>query len=235
VLREKTFDRSQIVVRNIQRQFRQSLRNSWALGDAKRGEAGTGLREKMVSVAVIAPFKFDDEVAASESAREANRTHGGFGTAGNKADFIEERNGAADSLSELDLEFRGYAVAGSLLCLIGNRRNDSRMRVAEQHGPPRADEVEQPVAVRIEQILSSAAFDDERFAADGAERADGAVDATDENLFSVGENFAGAAAAVLRRRLRCHLRSIIWRSKSLNSGSPNSCLQPVHGQECGAT
>ena len=55
---ESSFDRSQIVVRRIQRQRRQRLRNSWALGDAQRGQAGAGLRKKTVGVTVITAFEF---------------------------------------------------------------------------------------------------------------------------------------------------------------------------------
>jgi hypothetical protein len=72
------------------------------------------------------------------------------------------------------------------------------MRVSEQHGSPGTDEIEEAVAVSVEKVLSMAAFDDERFAADGAEGADRAVDAADEDLFGFGEDFAGAATAVLR-------------------------------------
>ena len=183
----------EIVVGGVERELRESLRDAGTLGDAERGETGAGLGEKAVGVAVVAAFKFDEQIASGETASEAERAHGGFGAAGDEADFLQERNGAANLLRELDFEFGGDAVAGALLRLIGDGGGDGGIGVAEQHGAPGADEIEQLIAVGVVEILALAAFDDERFAADGAEGADGRVDAADENFFGFGEDFAGAA------------------------------------------
>src|SRR5215467_4057912 len=68
VLRKKSFDCDEIIVRNIEREFGKSLWHAGALGDAERGEPGTGLREKAVGMSVVATFKFDDQIASGESA-----------------------------------------------------------------------------------------------------------------------------------------------------------------------
>src|SRR5258707_15163166 len=117
---------------------------------------------------VVAAFEFYDQVAAGEAAREAKSAHGGFGTAGNEADFFHDRNYAADSLRELDFQFGGYAVAGAFLRLIGDGGGYRRIGVAEKHGSPGADEIEELVAVGVVEILALAALDDQGFAALGA-------------------------------------------------------------------
>jgi hypothetical protein len=64
------------------------------------------------------------------------------------------------------------------------------------------------VAVSIVEILALAAFDDERFAAHGAEGADRRVDTADENFFGFSEDFAGAAIVAARGWLSGgHVRS----------------------------
>ena len=161
------------------------------------------MREKAVGMQpLITAGNFDDEVASGKAAGEADGARlGGFGAAGNETeDFFEEWNGALDALGELDFEFGGDAVAGSLLGLIGNGGDDGRMGVAEQHGAPGPDKIEQLVAVGVKKRNWPAP----RSMMSGSpptetESADGAVDAADEDAFSVGEDFAGTpAAAVLR-------------------------------------
>ena len=225
VLRKEVFDGSEIVVGSVQTEFGESLRNARAFGDAERGEAGACLREKAVGVAVIAACKFNDEVAAGEAAGQTDGAHGGFSAAGDETDFIEERDGAADALSELHFELGRYTVAGPLLRLIGNSGDNGGMRVAKQHGSPGTDEVEQAVAVGVEKILAGAALDDERFTADGTESANWAIDAADEDLFGFGEDFAGAAAAVLGRGLRgAHLLCQVSVSKKRNNAAKDRSM-----------
>src|SRR5216684_8942365 len=149
---------------------------------------------------VVASCKFYDQVATSESAREAKSAHGGFCAAGDETNFFHERNCAADALRELDFEFGGYAVACAFLRLIGDGGGDGRIGVAEQHGAPGANEIQKLVAVSIVKILALAAFDDQRFATNGAEGADGGVDAADENFFSLREDFAGPEIVAAPRR-----------------------------------
>ncbi|GAC1637862.1 MAG: hypothetical protein NVS9B14_18050 [Candidatus Acidiferrum sp.] len=63
------------------------------------------------------------------------------------------------------------------------------MRVPEQHGAPRADEIDQFVAVGIVNVRALPTFHDERFAADGAKGAHGAIDAADEDLLRLAKDF----------------------------------------------
>jgi hypothetical protein len=69
--------------------------------------------------------------------------------------------------------------------------------VAQQHGAPGADVIEQLIAIRIIQMLTLAALDDERLTAYGAEGADGTIDAAHEQFFGALEDFARASALPL--------------------------------------
>src|SRR5262249_58620950 len=165
------------------------------------GKTGRWWRRKRSTIASRAASVSSARRASSTSRCEPDRAHGRFRAARDKPDLLEERNGAADTLRKLDFKLRGYTVTGSLLRLVSDRCNHSRMGVAEQHCAPGADKVQQPIAVRVEQILPSAAFDNERLSANGTKRPNRTVDAAHENLFSLPKNFAGTAAAVLSRRL----------------------------------
>src|SRR5258705_11221882 len=109
---------------------------------------------------VVAALKFYDQVAACEAAGEAKGAHGGFGAAGDEANFLHERNRVADALGELDFEFGGYAVAGAFLRLIGDGGGDGGIGVAEKHGTPRAGEVQELGNGYVGKKLPLAAFDD---------------------------------------------------------------------------
>jgi len=178
------------------------LRDAGAFGDAERGQAGAGLREKTVGVSVVAAFKFQDEIALGDAAREAHRAHGGFGAAGDEADFLDEGDGAGDQRGEFQLEFGGDAEAGAALRLVGDGSADGRIRVAQQDRSPGADEIEKLVAVSVVEVSTFAALDDERVAAYGAEGAHGAVDAADKEFCGAVKDFARAAALAVQGWLR---------------------------------
>ena len=165
-----------------------------AFGDAERGEAGAGVGEEAVGVAVIAAAEFEDVVALGDATGEANSGHGGFGAAGDEADFFERGDGAIDEGGEFDFELGGDAEAGATCGLRGDGLRDLWIGVAEEERAPGADEIEVAVAVGVVEILGFAAVDDERVGLDGAEGADGRVDAADEQFFGAGEDFARAWA-----------------------------------------
>ena len=174
--------------------MRERFGNAGAFGDAERGEAGAGVGEKAVGVAVVAATKFEDVVALGDAAGEADGGHGGFGAAGDEADFFERGDGAIDEGGEFDFEFGGDAEAGAAGGLGGDGLRDLRIGVAEQERAPGADEIEVAVAVGVVKILGFAVVDDERVGLDGAEGADGRIDAADEEFFGAGEDFARAWA-----------------------------------------
>ena len=83
--------------------------------------------------------------------------------------------------------------------------------VAQDDRAPRANVVEQLVAVSVIEVLPAAAFDDQRLSADGTERSHGAVHPTDENFFCALEDFPRTLALGFELRLRfAHLVSFHW-------------------------
>src|SRR5208337_2484459 len=106
----------------------------------------------------------------------------------------EERDRFHDERGKFEFQFGGYAKAGATLRLIGDGRADSGMRMTEEDGSPRADVIQQGVAVGIVEVLAASLFDDERLAANRAEGANGTVDSTDEDFLGLLENLLGAVA-----------------------------------------
>jgi hypothetical protein len=64
--------------------------------------------------------------------------------------------------------------------------------VAEDHGSPGAEEVEVAVAVGVVEVGAVGVVDEGRVAADGAEGADGGVNAAGEELFGALLELVGA-------------------------------------------
>ena len=125
-------------------------RNAGGVGDAQRRHAGAGLDQQRIDVAVIAAFELDGEVAAGESARHAQRAHGGFGAGVDQAHHLHGRNDLRDQLGELDFALGGRAEAGAGFENIAQSVDDLRRTMAQQQRPPGADVVDIGIAVRVE-------------------------------------------------------------------------------------
>ena len=99
-------------------------------------------------------------------------------------------------LASVRRSWRRCAAPRSTAC------DDARVAVAEDQRPPRADVVEVAVAVDVEEVRPLAAGDEQRLAADGAERAGRAVDAAGDELAGTGEG-GGTLGAIGHRRESC--------------------------------
>ena len=84
-------------------QFGQALRHTWTVRQTKRRNAGAGLHEQTVAMAVVAAVEFDDAFAAREASRQADRAHRGFGSRIDQPDFSIEGKNLCDQLREFDL------------------------------------------------------------------------------------------------------------------------------------
>ena len=100
---------------------------------------------------------------------ETNRTISTDGTA------------STTSSASSRFELARRAVARPVADRRDRRLDDRGVAVAEDHRPPRADEVEVAVAVEVEEVRPVAAGDEERRAADRAERPGRAVDAAGDD------------------------------------------------------
>jgi hypothetical protein len=76
---------------------------------AKRRQAGAGLDEQRVGVAVVAALELDDFAAPGRAARQAQRAHRGFGPRADEPKLIDSRDDAQNFFDEFDLAFGGGA------------------------------------------------------------------------------------------------------------------------------
>ena len=120
-----------------------------AIGLAERERARTGLDQKRVDVAVIATLEFDDLVPAGESSGETDRGHRGLGAAIHHPHFLDRRHPLTDFAREFDFQRIRNAEARAAIRRRLHRRDDRRMRVAEDRRAPGADVIDLAVAVDV--------------------------------------------------------------------------------------
>ena len=189
--RERSLHRGEIVVGQREGELRGLGGNACRAGDAERGDAGAGLDQQRVGVAVIAALELDDEVAAGEAAGQADGGHAGLGAGADEAHLLDGREAAADELGEVRLAGMGCAEAGAAASGFADRFDHRREGVAQDHRAPGAEEVDVAVAVGVVEVRALGPHDEWRMAADGAEGADRRVD-------SAGKVMLGAAFQIER-------------------------------------
>ena len=81
--------------------------------------------------------------------------------------------------------------------LVGNRRRNSRVRMSKYQRSPRANVIQQFVAIRVVKVLRVATLNNQRLPTDGTKRPDGAVHTANQNLLRAREYFAGSLAVTL--------------------------------------
>ena len=149
--------------------------------------------EETVDVAVVAAVEFDDAVAPGEAAGEAETGHGGFGAAVAHADLLNGWDPVDDGAGHFDFPWIGDAEAEAEFGGFVDDIDEDVGGVAEDGGAPCADVVDEQAAVDVFDDGTFGATDEERFAADIAEGADGAVDPAGDDLLGRGEQLGGEA------------------------------------------
>src|SRR3984957_20058003 len=198
VLLEDFLDGVGVVIRRVQRQFRQRFGHARARRDAECREARAGFDQKAVGMPVVTAFEFQQQVTLGEPARRAHRAHGGFGAGADKSDALDRGQRANDLLAELGFERRRHSIAGPLPGLVGNRRDDVRMRVAQDQSAPGANVVDVLAAIDIVEPRARGMVDDQRRSAYGAKRANRAVHPADESFFAAFKDLRGAWTGIAR-------------------------------------
>ena len=180
---EDGVDGVEVVEGQRERVHRGLGRDACGAGDAERGDAGAGLDQQGVGVAVVAALELDDEVAAGEAAGEADGGHGGLGAGGDEAELLDGGKAADDEFGEVGFGGDGGSEAGAFGGGLLDGFDDRREGVAEDHGPPGAEEVEVAVAVRVAEVGALGVGEERGIAADGAKGAYGRVDSAGEEVF----------------------------------------------------
>jgi len=122
-------------------------------------------------MSVIAALELDEPVAAREPAREADRAHRRLGAGAHHAQPLDRGHELGDAPGKLGLDHGGSAEGEAVGCAPRHGRDDVRVRVAEDHRAPGAHVVDQPPPVLGLDVRAARAPDEERLAADAAERA----------------------------------------------------------------
>ena len=150
------------------------------VGQAQRGDTGTGGDQQGVDVAVVAADELEDPVTAGEAAGQAHRGHGGLGAGIHHADLLHAGT-ADDLLGQGDLPHRRRAEGDAL----GHGRlhgvHHHGVGVAVDHRTPGTDQVDVVVAVDVDQPGAVGGGDERRGTADGAEGADRGVHAAGDH------------------------------------------------------
>jgi len=142
---------------------------------------------------MVAADHFDENIFAGIGPGQAGGGHGRFGSAADKADFLDGRIGRTDPLGQFDFAFGGGAVGGTLCGGLLDSRDDRRVGMAQNHRAPGTDVIDVFVAVDIPDMAAAGRPDKDRAKLDFAERAHGRID-------PAGDDPAGPFIGRLRMR-----------------------------------
>jgi hypothetical protein len=143
-------------------------------------------------VTVVVPGELHEQVAAGVATGQPDRGHGRFGSGRHEPDLLDGRDATGDharlhELSQLGLGrsrcAKGEAERGSIL----HGANHIGLGVAENGGPPRADEVNVFGAVSVGHIGAGGLHQEARGSSDRAEGTNGRVHATGNGLLGARE------------------------------------------------
>ncbi len=129
--------------------------------------------------------------AAGGGAGEANRGHPGLGARAYQAHLTRHRDRAGDALGDLYFQLGRSAVTEAPGGLLGERRDDLGMSVAEDRWTVRTDVVDEAIAVGIGNRRTFAARDEKRRAADRFPCAHGRVDGAGDDGSGASEERGG--------------------------------------------
>ena len=186
VLAHQRFHCPDVVERRGERQRGERRGHTGRIGKSERRDPRAGTHEEAVGVAMIAAVELDQEIATRLRTCDAQRAHRRLGAAGDEAQHLDVRHARSHQFGQRHLERRRYAEARAVFHRLAQRIEHHRRRMAEDERPPREHVVEILVAVDVPDARPLPALDDERLAADPAERAHRRADAAGEELTRAG-------------------------------------------------
>ena len=189
--REGRGHRVEIVVAHDDGVFGLSAGHAGRGRQPERREAGSGVGEKGVDVAVIATGELDDLGASGESAGEADCAHRGFGSGVDQANLFHGRDAGDDFLGEGNFAFGRRTEGETSEGCFANGFDDCRVSVPENHRTPGRHQVDVIVSVDVGEGVSGCFANESRCSADRTERADGRVDATRNHVAGTFEEPSG--------------------------------------------
>ena len=140
-------------------------------------------------MAVIAALELDQDVAAAETACQADCAHGCFCARRHQADHVERRYHVAQQVGDLHLAFGRRAEGKTVNDGFLDGGDHLRVGVAQDHRPPGANVVCVPLAVGVLDLAADALLEEQRRAADRAEGAHRRIDAAGDVFLGTGKEF----------------------------------------------
>ena len=184
---EELLDRGEVVVGQHDRLAGRGRRDTGGVGQREGRDAGAGLGQQRVDVAVVAAGELHDDRASGRPARQAKGGHRRLGAGGDEADLLDRLDASDDLLGEGHLVF-ARGAEGEAVCRGGpDGLEHLGVGVTEDHRPPRADEVDVAVAVDVGEPGALGAGDEARDAAHTTEGPHRRVDPTGDHLASAVE------------------------------------------------
>ncbi len=118
----------------------------------KGGEAGSGLGQEPVGVAVVVTRELHEQVPASRAAGQPDRGHRRLGAGRDEADHLHGSDARGDELGQVGLAGRARPVREATRRGFLDGGNDLGVSVAKQGGTPPGDEIDVPVALHINHV-----------------------------------------------------------------------------------
>ena len=129
-----------------------SLGNPGTVGRSKGYGSTSGLNQKGIGMTVITTCKFDDLFPSGIASGQSYGTHTGFGTGIDHSDLINIGYHLYCQLGDLGFQFGGHTVGGSSVSSFLNRFDDRFKSMAQNHGAPTGNVVNESVPIFIIQI-----------------------------------------------------------------------------------
>ena len=176
-------DRFGVVVRKHKRIARGALGHAGRIGHAERGGRTARRHQQAIDVAVIIAGELHDHRPAGVSAGEADGAHRGLGARIDQPHLLDRRHGLDHKFGQFVLGQRRRAETRAAAQGRFEGFDHRRVIVPEDHRSPRADVIDVAVAVDVEQVCPFGTVEEDRLAADAAERPGGTVHPAGHELF----------------------------------------------------
>ncbi len=121
-------------------------------------------------MAVITALELNDKGAPCEAACEANRRHAGFRSRADETQLLYRGKALLNELREIGFSRGTCAKRGAQPSGLANSCHRRWERMAEQHGPPGAEEIDIAIAVCVREVRTLGAGNKGGITADGAKR-----------------------------------------------------------------
>ena len=157
------FYRFRVIERQRDRQIRQRLRHTRAVGLPMGERAAARLDKQGIDMAVVAALELHDPLPPRETARQPDARHGRLGAAVHHAHFLDAGDPFANRLRHFDLIRIRNAEADSMVRRLFDRADHDLRGMTQDRRPPRADVINILVAIDVPDAGARGMVHEKRF------------------------------------------------------------------------